>query len=360
MRKTSKFLMMMVMIFTVILAGCGQSGNSATTPNTDGAQQGAADSTAKPAGTVGDSLPPAEKKEITLRLNWKFKGDYAPFFVTQEKGIFEKYGLDVDVLEGSGSVQTLQVIAQNKDDIGVTSTVEPLQGIDKSMPVKMIASYASRSPIAVLSYPDNPVNSPKDLEGKKLAASTDSTFTHIYEKFMNANGVDTSKVELIKLETGARNTTFLNKDVDAVAVFSNNEYPLFEQRLGTKLVPMYIADFGFNIASLTLIANNKFLEENPNTTKRFLAALNEGFKYTFEHPEEAAAITKKLFPDTANEELVIEQIKRTAELAAIKDKPYGWIDPESIEQTATRLLESDLIKNKLPGNDYFTNEFMPQ
>src|SRR5690606_4490880 len=120
-----------------------------------------------PAGKVntddGINLPAPEKKKLTLRLNWKFKGEFAPFYVTKEKGIFEKYGLDVDVLEGSGSVAVLQVIAENREEIGVTSAVEPIQGVELGMPVKIIASYMSKSPIMILSHADTPVRSPKDL-----------------------------------------------------------------------------------------------------------------------------------------------------------------------------------------------------
>jgi ABC-type nitrate/sulfonate/bicarbonate transport system substrate-binding protein len=334
---------------TLIVSACGSK------------EAAVATSTSTPlpstASATGINIPAPEKTKVTLRLNWKFKGEFTPFFITKEKGIFEKYGLDVDVLEGTSSVQTMQVISQNKDDVGVTSTVEPMQGIEKGMPVKVIASYMARSPIIILSHPDNPIQSPKDLEGKKLAASTSSTFTSVYEKFLQHNKVDAGKVQLIKLETGARNALFLNKEVDGVAVFSTNELPMFEKKLNMKLVPMYMADYGFDISGLTLIAGNKFLESNPNTAKRLLAAIDEGFRYTVANPEESAKIIKGIFPDTVDEALTVEQIIRTGELAVFKDNPYGWVNNVNIEATAKVLQESGLIEQKLDTANYFTNEY---
>lgn len=353
--------LILLMLCMVVIAGCSSNGNNGAASNATPAAGGAnaAETPQNQDDETAIDLPPAEKKKISLRLNWKFKGEFAPFYVTRELGIFEKYGIEVDILEGSGSVQVLQVIAQNNEDIGVTSAVEPLQGVEQGMPIKMIANYMPRSPIIILSYPDNPVYSPKDLEGKSIVSSSGSTFTSIYEKFLLFNEADPHAVEHIMVETGARNTLFFNKEADAVAVFSTNEYPLFEKNLGVELVPMYLADFGFDIAGLSLISNDKFIEQNPNTIKRFLAAVNEGFAYTLENPEEAAAIAKSLFPDTVDEEVVVDQINRTGELAFQEGKPYGWLDEESISTMADRLLESDLINNKLPMESYLTNEFMP-
>lgn len=367
MRKTLGW-MFSLLLLAVSVSACGQgsgSGGSASPSPSSNATAGAASGSpdasvsASPdaSGASDVNMPPPEKTKLTIRLNWKFKGEFTPFYVTKQKGLFEKYGLDVDVLEGTSSVQTLQVLSQNAEEIGVTSTVEPIQGIEKGMPVKMIASYMSRSPMVILSYPDNPVKAPKDLEGKSIASSVSSTFTNVYDKFLEKNGVDKSKVKLVKVETGARNTLFLNREVDAIAVFSTNEYPMFESKLGTELVPLYTADYGFDLAGLTLTAGTKFLEENPNTAKRVLAALNEGFAYTIQHPEEAAQMMKGLFPDTVDEALTVEQIKRTGELAVLKDKPFGWISEDNIAKTVDVLYNSGLIKKKLATGDYFTNQY---
>ncbi|MBP1977625.1 ABC transporter substrate-binding protein [Cohnella thailandensis] len=348
--------LVVLLSLVLVFVGCG-NGETKETSRSETSQAPSASPSSESATASTGELPPPEKSKLTLRLNWKFKGEFAPFFVTKSKGIFEKYGLDVDVLEGTSSVQTLQVVSQNKDDIGVTSTVEPLQGVEKGMGVKIIASYMSRSPIQILSFSDNPINTPKDLEGKTLATSISSTFTNVYDQFLSVNGVDASKVKLVKVETGARNTLFLNKEVDGVAVFSTNEYPMFEEKLGQKLTPLYMADFGFDIAGLTLVASDKFLQDNPNATKRLLAALAEGFRYTFDHPEEAARIAKGIFPDTVDEKLTAEQIKRTAELAIFGDKPIGWLDEDNLKKTAEVLANSGMLKEAPNPSDYYTNGF---
>ncbi|WP_238590784.1 ABC transporter substrate-binding protein [Paenibacillus beijingensis] len=345
---------MVVAIMFVSILGCGNKTEQQTTK-----PPAAAVNENTSSGDLSTTLPPPEKTDISFRLNWKIKGEFTPFYITQEKGIFSKYGLNVKVMEGSGSTPALQAVAQKNDDYAVVSTVEPSQGIAENMPVTMIASYMTKSPLVILSFPDKPIKTPKDLEGKKIVMSPTSTFTKLYDKFLETNQVDPSKITQVKLEASARNSAFLTKQADAIECFSTNELPMFEQKLGTKLEVMFAKDYGFNVAGLTLATNTEFLKENPNTTKRFLAAINEGMEFTMKNPEEATKIMKKLFPETVNEELFVNQIKRTAELLDNTNHPFGWMDENNFKSTLDILESTQLIKARKDLPAYYTNDFLP-
>ncbi|ADU29502.1 ABC transporter substrate-binding protein [Evansella cellulosilytica] len=348
--KMLKGLVLMVALLFVI-AACGSENTVESTP----AEQ---EDTTKGESVDETGIGDPEVTDITLRLNWRFKGEFAPFFIAQEMGIFEEYGLNVEVLEGNGSTNTMQAVAQGQDDFGVTSTVEPSQGIVEGMPITMIASYMNRSPILIASHPESPVETPKDLEGKSIAMSIASTFTNIYPFFLESNGVDESLIDSVQVESSARNGLFLNKEVDAVAIFSTNEYPIFEEELGVELTPLYLADFGYDLAGLTLIGNDSFLEANPNTTKRFLAAIDEAFEYTMANKEETTSIMKELFPDAVDEDIVLLQLELLEEIAVFEDVPYGWMAEENMKDTLDILEVSDLISERFELERYYTNEFL--
>ena len=46
----------------------------------------------------------------------------------------------------------------------------------------------------------------------------------------------------------------------------------------------------FDYYTPVLVANNDYLEQNPETAKAFLAAVAKGYEYAIENPEEAAEI----------------------------------------------------------------------
>ncbi|KQL56789.1 MULTISPECIES: ABC transporter substrate-binding protein [Bacillaceae] len=329
--------------FLGFLVGCGNEGGSSLAKPTVNADT----------GEIGEP----EVEDVTLRLNWRFKGEFAPFYVAQEKGFFEEYGLNVDVLEGNGSTSVMQTVAQGQDDLGITSTVEPAQGVEEGMPITMIATYMNSSPIMIASHPDTPVETPADLEGKSIAMAIASTFTNIFPRFLDQENVDATQVEAVQVEASARNGLFLGKEVDAVAIFSTNELPVFEQELGYELTPLYLSEYQFDLAGLTVIGNNQFLNDNPNTAARFLAAMDEAFRYTLDHVDEAVAISAERFPDAVDEEVVRKQLLLLEEIAQFDSVPYGWIEEENIAETLTILEGSGLISDKQDAEAYFTNEF---
>ncbi|MCL7745673.1 ABC transporter substrate-binding protein [Halalkalibacter alkaliphilus] len=357
MKQLIKMLVLSILIL-VGLAACGGSEESVAPESNDGAE---VDETQEGTDEAveGEIMGEPEVTDISLRLNWRIKGEFAPFFVTKEKGFFEEFGLNVEVLEGNGSTNTMQAVAGLQDHFGVTSTVEPSQGIVEGMPIKMIASYMNRSPIMIASHPDTPVETPKDLEGKSIAMSIASTFTNVFPYFLETNGVDESLVDAVQVESSARNGLFLNKEVDAVAIFSTNEYPVFEQELGTELTPLYLADFGYDLSGLTLIGNERFLEENPNTVKRFLAAIDKGFQYTLENQEEAAEIVTELFPDGIDVETATSQLTLLEEIALFDGVPYGYMTEDNMNNTLDIMEVSGLISERFDLDRYYTNEFLP-
>ncbi|WP_114353059.1 ABC transporter substrate-binding protein [Saliterribacillus persicus] len=355
-----KWIMLSIMFMgMLVLAACQEDNADAQEPEeTDSSAE--TESSGEESAEGEAQFGEAEVTDFTLRLNWRFKGEFTPFFVAQETGIFEEYGLNVAVEEGNGSTNTMQTVSQGQDEFGITSTVEPSQGIEQGMPIKMIASYMNRSPIMIASHPDAGVETPKDLEGKKIAMSISSTFTNIFPNFLESNGVDESQVEAVQVETSARNSVFLNKEVDSVAIFATNEYPIFEEELGVELTPLYLADYDYDLSGLTMIGNNEFLEENPNTVKRFLAAIDEAFQYTFENKEEAIEIVLERFPDATDEETVSAQLNLLEEISVFEGVPYGTMSEENMTNTLDILETSDLIEERFELERYYTNEYLPE
>ena len=52
----------------------------------------------------------AEDK-VRLRLNWTFYGSHAGFVYGKDKGIYQKYGIDLDIRSGNGSGAAHRLVA---------------------------------------------------------------------------------------------------------------------------------------------------------------------------------------------------------------------------------------------------------
>ena len=71
-----------------------------------------------------DDSPPL--REITFGLDWYSKAEHGGFFQAQATGIYEKYGLKVNIQDGGPNVNNLQLLLGGKHDL---TTGYPIQNI---------------------------------------------------------------------------------------------------------------------------------------------------------------------------------------------------------------------------------------
>src|SRR5690606_9708795 len=58
------------------------------------------------------------QEKVTVRLDFSPLGFHAGMHLAQEKGWFKREGLDVTIQDGSGSLNTIQLVAAGQADVG--------------------------------------------------------------------------------------------------------------------------------------------------------------------------------------------------------------------------------------------------
>ena len=115
----------------------------------------------------------------------------------------------------------------------------------------------------------------------------------------------------------------------------------------------------FDYYTPVVIANNSFLEEEPETAKKFLTALRDGYEFAIENSEEAADILCEAAPELdpelvkASQEYLADQYKAEAE-------QWGYIDPQRWNSFYQWLNENGLVETEIPENAGFSNEYLPE
>ena len=167
----------------------------------------------------------AAQENFNVRFSWKLKGEYAPFYLAQERGLFAKEGLSVRVGEGAGSEAALGTMLQGQEDVVIIPGVYALNAISKGMPVKIVALYQPKAPLSIMSHPEKPIETPKDLEGKSLVGTVGDTTTDNLKTFCAMNKIDCAKIKLVMMNVQARLPQFLSKQVDALSTYWNIDVP---------------------------------------------------------------------------------------------------------------------------------------
>jgi len=299
--------------------------------------------------------------EVKVRFSWKLKGEYAHLYLAQEKGLYASKDLAVRMGEGAGAPAALGALLQGQEDVVVMPAIFAASAIQKGMPVKIIALYQSKTPVVLISQVDKPVLKPKDLEGKSIAHSVGETGTSYLSVFCAVNQIDCSKVKKVQMDAQSRVPQFLQKQVDVVSLYKNNDLPVIEARVGTKFPMLDLAQYGLAIPGLAAVSSNALIAKKPDVLKRYLAAVNEGIDATRKDPKAATAAIAKAWQGGPSADVIEAQVRATMEAIETQPgKPTGWTDPKTIVQALELLKTDESIGTPKPAETFFTNDLLAQ
>ena len=301
----------------------------------------------------------AAQDPVNVRFSWKMKGEYGPLFMAQEKGAYAKEKLAVRMGEGAGAQAALGALLQGQEDVVILPAVFALTAIQKGMPVKLIAIYHPRTPIGIISFPDKPVRTPKDLEGKTIAHAVGETGTSYLDAFCKLNNVDCAKVTKVQMNSQSRMPQFLQRQVDLVTVYTNVDLPLIEQQTKQKYVLLDMPKYGFSIPGLAVVTSDANIAAKPDLLKRYLRATAQGITDTKANNDEATKAMIKNWSGAPDAAIVGDQVRLTAEAIPVPSgHMIGWIDDKLIVDTLELLKSSGEIDAPKPTSAYYTNSLL--
>jgi NitT/TauT family transport system substrate-binding protein len=311
------------------------------------------------AATVWQQAFAQAPDRVTVRFTWKLKGEYAPLFVALDKGYYKSEGLDVDLAEGSGAQTVLKLLASGNEKFGYGPAVSAAQAVSQGFPVKVVALYQTRAPMGVISFPDVPLKTPKDLEGKRLAISVGETFGDMLGPFTRINHVDIGKIQQIQMDASARSTQFLTRKIDIMSVYLSNELPQIEKRAGVKFNVLRVSEFGLNLLGASMIVGNAFAEQNAETVKRLLRGTAKGYRDAMANPKEAAKLMAKYMKVPEDPDVLDQQVEATVvSTNAPSGKPLGWQDRADWEANLSLLKETGGVSEVRALSAYYSNDYL--
>ena len=305
------------------------------------------------------TIAPAPRQKVVIRLTWKVKGEYAPLYVALDKGYYANEGLDVELAEGSGSETVVKLIGAGTEYIAYGSATVVGEAVNQGMPVEVIAIYQPEVPMALATFPDLALRTPKDLEGKKLGISTGEAFGNMLEPFAKLNGIDLSKVTAVRMENSARNLQFLVRKLDVTTIFINNELPLFEKRAGVKFNVLKVADFGLKLLGSSFIVNANFAKNNPELLRKLLRATAKGYVDAKMDLRAATVIMDRYMNIKIDRDVLEQQIKATLDATPMPEgRPIGWQSDAEWMANLQLLKDTNAIRVIKDLRTYYTNDYL--
>ena len=264
--------------------------------------------------------------KFSFRLNWTLYGEHAPFFVALDKGFYKEAGLDVDIVEGSGSTTVAQLTANATNPVSYVDAATMMRGINAGMPIKAVGVTLQQSPMSFIYRADNPrPNKIADIKDSRIAITAGDASLAIFTAFMGK-----LDMKLITVANpAAKEQAVLGGQADSLLGYFMDQGPRMQLKSGVKMGWTRLYDMaGITTLSSAIIVNNDWVKDpkNADQLKRFLAASQRGWEYTRKNVDEAAAIFIKHAP-SFNTEIALLEINGTLTITNTKHtqgKPLFW------------------------------------
>ncbi|NOU64954.1 ABC transporter substrate-binding protein [Paenibacillus sp. LMG 31461] len=333
--KWNKIAPLMLVSFTVLMAGCGNDSAKSVQP-TEGAKK---------------------LTDVKVVLDWTPNTNHTGLYVAKDQGFFEQEGLNVQIIApGEGGADTM--IASGAAEFGVSYQESITQGRIQGVPLVSIAAVIQHNTSGFASPVAKNIKTPKDFENKSYGGWGAPSESAMIESLMQSEKADATKVKMVNIGD-ADYFTAVKRDIDFAWIYYAWTGVDAELR-GEPMNMIYLNKYSDKLDYYTpvLATNEKMISTKPEIVKAFVAAASKGYQFAISKPEDAANILIKAVPDL-DPKLVVASQKWLS--PRYQDDAARWGEQKKSvwENYATWMLDHKLLEKKLDVDAAFTNTFLP-
>jgi NitT/TauT family transport system substrate-binding protein len=318
--------------------------------------------------TIVSAVAPAdaEVKNVKISLDWVVQGTHAPFFIAQDKGYFKAEGVTVDAIDkGNGATNVAVTVASGAYQYGWVDMPSMILFNAKNPTTPLIAVYVSfdESPLAFITRRSAGIRNPADLDGKKIAGGPGTAVHDTASILFKAAHAESVKVNWLAVQPQLFGPMFRRGDVDGTGGFTNSNVPAILE-MGFTMDELFVlkySDFGADMYGLSLVTRKKFADENPETTRAVVKALNQGTRDTIAAPQKALDLLKARDPMM---KMDIEKIRLDLALgltntAHVASAGLSSVTQEKLQKTIDSVVMAYGLPNTPDPASVYTDRYLP-
>ena len=299
------------------------------------------------------SVASQELVHVTYMPHWMHQAQFAGYYMAVEKGIYEKYGLDVEILDG-GPLQPMEKVFEDSvADFGSEFLSGAIKLCNKGVSIVNIAQLSQRSALLFVAKKKSGIVDVGDFNGKKIGIWR-SGFHELPFAFLDKYDI---RAEVIPITNTI--SLFLYGGVDIMCVMWYNEYhSIYDSGINFgELRPFFFSDYGLDIPEDGIYCRKSFYEENPEVCNNFVKATIEGWEYAFSHKDETIGVVLRIMYE---HDIPANKSHQGWMLARMEDifkngsgKISGILKKPDYEKTVKILMQTDSVSRIESYEDFY-------
>ncbi len=282
---------------------------------------------------------------------------YAPQYVAIEKGYFDEFGIDIDLILTAGADKVAAALLSNDADIGFSgseATIYVYNGGEKDY-LQTFAQLTQKDGTFLVSRKKYDNFKLEDLKGKSVIGGRSQGMPEMtFEYALKQNGIDPKND--LEIDTSvafpAMSGAFIGGQGDFVTLFEPNATEVEKQGYGH--VVASIGELGGVVPYTSYSARKSYIKNNKDLINNFDKAIKKGLDYVKNHTDKEVAKTiLKQFPDTSLNDLE-SAIKRYREIDTWPDSTK--FNEKSFDHLQDIMIDNGAIETKVDYNKLIYNE----
>jgi NitT/TauT family transport system substrate-binding protein len=279
-------------------------------------------------------------------------GNQAPLWIAQDRGIFKKNGLDVELIFIEGGSRVVQAMVAGDTPIAHVGATPVALGNLRGADLVLLAATVNK--ILFQFFTAKGVSRPEELKGKRVAISRFGSGSEFALRVaLRELGREANKdVAVLQLGTTPARMAALESGSIHGTVLLPPETMLAKKKGYRLLVDLAASDFEF--LNMGVAASRAFTKSQPETVRRFMRSYVEGIHFFKAREAESMKIVAR-YTRTEDQE-ILKEIYDIYQRVFVK-RPYvsgkgiqnilddlGQTDPKAKEIRAASMVESRFLK----------------
>jgi NitT/TauT family transport system substrate-binding protein len=307
---------------------------------------------------VGTGVSPASAQDkLSIRLDFSPWGVQAAMHLAQNQGWFKQANLDVDIQDGRGSGNTIQLVNAGQADVGQVQVGLVGSARAKGATIRSIATFQHRTDLCILVDKDSPMSRTADLRGKTVVVFAASPWTPFIDVYLKSGGLSRDDVKIDVVDAAALFGTYIAKRADGMMSTTGSALPIAEAARPSKC--LLASDGGITFPSYGLVAREDTIANKGAALHRLIQVEQRAWQQLRSHPEDGVKAMLAERPDARLDPVVLlNQIKLTLDYfdtPATQGKPIGWQAREDWEAALKSMQSAGVVNAGWNVDDYYTN-----
>lgn len=278
-----------------------------------------------------------------LALNWKPEPEFGGFYEAQQRGFYQKVGLDIEILEGGSGTPTLQMLVNQKVDFAILSAEEIILHNHRDPKRKVVAVFAvfEKSPYMIMTHDDsNLATLGQVFQNSNYTISVQKGLPYVDFLIKKYNPV---QAKLVPYQGGIG--LFEKNKQLAQQGFITSEYLMAQnQKISSRA--WLVADEGFNPYITVLSVREDFLKKNRPQVEKMVQASRQGWESYLKKPDSTNLMMNKKNPSMSLEMMKSSLLKMTELMKFDAKLKLGQMKPERWGTLQQQMQSLQLIQAK--------------